>query len=69
MMAKSIKMTCDSCGIEAKDSDIRDFTKITIEKFTQLPNIVDPRDHVTEVQSTYLCAKCFRKFEERNGVF
>lgn len=67
-MAKTMKMTCDDCGIEATDKDITGFKKITVGTFTKLPTVTDPRDYIATDNSKCLCKTCFRKYEERNGI-
>lgn len=67
-MAKTMKMTCDGCGIEATDKYIRGFKKITVGTFTKLPTVTDPHDYTSIDRSVCLCEGCFRKYEERNGI-
>ena len=50
-MAKTMKMTCDGCGIEATDKYIRGFKKITVGTFTKLPTVTDPHDYTP-------CSRC-----------
>lgn len=67
-MAKVMKMTCDECGIEATNENIRKFKLISIGSYSKLPTVSDPMDYITNDSSKCLCEKCFRKYEERNGV-
>lgn len=67
-MPKTMKMTCDECGKEATDKNIREFKKVTVGSFTKLPTVRDPHDYIVCDHSQCLCEICFRRYEERNGV-